>query len=338
MQRLEDTKKPPTVFLHISKHDPTKSKNIIVEEKITVKFLVGEILNGEEKVFPIQNRSKGFLWFFTFILKTALNPKKDMTGSGDIYLLDEPGCYLHSTAQKGLCKVLEELSEKAVVLYNTHSHFLLQESFFPNIKIAHKDKNLNIKLDHFSHVDAKAHYDALEPLRNALHVEPSIIEKSLIPENTLLTEGIRNFYSWDLFIDEKERQNIGIIPSTGGNNIPSLLCIMLGLKKNVVCLLDNDNKGEEIKKSNSEFEDYLHLLENYKTIEDFYDKNEIDKFLKEHDIDQNTDINVKYLIPIIYKKLKSNDIELQKVFKKTKRNFNNYWSENIVKLWETPSQ
>jgi len=59
--------------------------------------------------FGLKERSKGFYWFFNFIMKLHFNPSKRYSRDKDtIYLLDEPGSYLHSTAQKNLLVVSQE--------------------------------------------------------------------------------------------------------------------------------------------------------------------------------------------------------------------------------------
>lgn len=183
MQKIEDIQKLK-INLQI---DPVRSftegngdnkKDI---QTITLEFSVEEVANGVEKYFPLHQRSKGFLWFFTFVIKTSLNPKKN---AQCIYLLNEPGCYLHGSAQKGLCEVFKKLSHDSVVIYNIHSHYLLHDDFHSNIRIAYKDpESRAIQLVHSTQFkdNAQSNSDtglsALEPIKNALKIESSILDK-----------------------------------------------------------------------------------------------------------------------------------------------------------------
>jgi len=106
-------------------------------------------IDDDEHYFYIRDRSKGFFWFFNFVMKLEFNPK--VAGSSDyesIYLLDEPGSYLHASAQRKLCQKLRDLSNDNKVLYCTHSQYLLDPDIIPlnSIKIAEKDGHGKINL------------------------------------------------------------------------------------------------------------------------------------------------------------------------------------------------
>src|SRR5262249_13508196 len=103
---------------------------------------------GDQHFFFIRDRSKGFYWFFNFVMKLEFNPKIVADGRNTIYLLDEPGSYLHAFAQRKLCRKLKQLSEKNCVIYCTHSHYLLDPETIPfgSITIADKDGNGNATL------------------------------------------------------------------------------------------------------------------------------------------------------------------------------------------------
>jgi len=65
--------------------------------KLQVK--IKEKYGTRDRYFDIEERSKGFLWFFNFVMKIKYNPKASGTSDDIIYLLDEPGSYLHTVAQ-----------------------------------------------------------------------------------------------------------------------------------------------------------------------------------------------------------------------------------------------
>ena len=72
---------------------------------------------------PFSERSAGFIWFFSFLVKFAQIRKshKDV-----IILLDEPGLTLHGTAQKDLLRYIrQELEPHHQIIFTTHSPFLV---------------------------------------------------------------------------------------------------------------------------------------------------------------------------------------------------------------------
>jgi len=72
-------------------------------------------------------RSNGFIWFFSFLVwftQLEKNYKTDL-----IVLLDEPGMALHGSAQRELLRFIEQrLAPKFQAVYTTHSPFMLDPS------------------------------------------------------------------------------------------------------------------------------------------------------------------------------------------------------------------
>ena len=75
---------------------------------------------------PFDQRSKGFIWFFSFLvwfdsIKQQIDAERDL-----ILLLDEPGLSLHPLAQGDLLRYVEALSKRHQVLFTTHSPFMIR--------------------------------------------------------------------------------------------------------------------------------------------------------------------------------------------------------------------
>ena len=97
--------------------------------------------NEKQRTFNISERSKGFQWFFNYMIKLKFNPNYTKEKENSIFLLDEPGSYLHSAAQKELLNELKTIEqdireishdlnrEKLVLINNFVSivHNLLEE-------------------------------------------------------------------------------------------------------------------------------------------------------------------------------------------------------------------
>ncbi|MGD0391818.1 MAG: AAA family ATPase [Acidimicrobiales bacterium] len=73
---------------------------------------------------PFDERSRGFVWFFSFLAYFSdLEAAKE---SELILLLDEPALALHATAQRDLLRFMEDrLAPEHQVLYTTHSPFMI---------------------------------------------------------------------------------------------------------------------------------------------------------------------------------------------------------------------
>ena len=82
-----------------------------------VRYLNIRIYNSKHRVtLPLKNRSKGFLWFFSFLVWfSKIQGNKD---SKYILLLDEPGLSLHASAQNDLLRFIDEkLAPEYQVIY-----------------------------------------------------------------------------------------------------------------------------------------------------------------------------------------------------------------------------
>lgn len=76
-----------------------------IPDNKTLKIQIKERLkNALIRYFKITDIRKGFIWYYNFIIKIRFNPKQRNEEIETIFLLDEPGSYLHETAQKDLCK------------------------------------------------------------------------------------------------------------------------------------------------------------------------------------------------------------------------------------------
>jgi len=174
-----------------------KHKLLEDKRKIIFNFKVRDKTNKNARMFNITQRSKGFQWFFNFIVKLKFNPKYQENQNGAIYLLDEPGSYLHTSAQEELLNKLKDISNTNSILYCTHSQYLLdpEKINISRIKIAKKE-NGDIKIIPFCSSGIKHNDGALTPLYQALHVNSGIFNKDL--NSLLITEGITEFYLFNM--------------------------------------------------------------------------------------------------------------------------------------------
>ncbi|HWJ28278.1 MAG TPA: AAA family ATPase [Flavisolibacter sp.] len=218
--------------------------------KVEKQYLAFEVVEknpeGKERTFYVRDRSKGFYWFFNFVMKLEFNPKVvyhfDQTHNNTIYLLDEPGSYLHPLAQRKLCKKLIDLSADNKVIYCTHTHYLLDPSIVPinTIHIAEKSNFCNIRLlkaNDFPKNDESLQ-SAFQPILDALYINPFNLDFTY--KKMLIVEGIYDFYCFSLF---RSSNDYGILPGKGASGLFDLISIMIGFDIDFKVLWDNDTEG-----------------------------------------------------------------------------------------------
>ncbi|TGK38472.1 hypothetical protein EHQ13_16330 [Leptospira gomenensis] len=219
-----------------------------------LKFEIIETdIDGNERYFFIRDRSKGFYWFFNFVMKLEFNPKENPNSKyNTIYLLDEPGSYLHASAQEKLCKKLVSLSEFNKVIYCTHSHYLLNPEVIPlgSIRIADKNQDKSIGLrSYFDYEKNSSNLRlAFQPLYDALQFRPFPLDVS--HDLIVLVEGITDFFVFEMFNKNKKR---AFMPCVGANSIKHFISILLAWKKKFYVFWDNDEEGRRVFQECEEF-------------------------------------------------------------------------------------
>jgi len=210
---------------------------------------------GEERYFFIRDRSKGFFWFFNFVMKLEFNPKIIDDKSATIYLLDEPGSYLHASAQSRLCRKLRQLSKDNRVIYCTHSHYLLDPEVIPisTIRVAEKSGTGAIQLipiQDYQETTTERRL-AFQPVFDALRVKPIMLDWNA--QCTIITEGIYDYYAMQLF---RQNRKINIVPSVGADSIRFYISLCIAAHVPYRAIWDNDETGRrELKRASELFGD-----------------------------------------------------------------------------------
>ncbi|NAS31855.1 AAA family ATPase [Flavobacteriaceae bacterium R38] len=227
--------------------DSDKLELVVVNENNIFKFKVKDKSNNDKKrTFDIGERSKGFQWFFNYMVKLKFNPNYKGRLENSIFLLDEPGSYLHSSAQSELLNELHSVSNKNIIIYCTHSQYLLNPDVIKlgSIKIAEK-KNSKISLESFGQYKSTKNKGALSPIYQALQLNfaNDFLGKIII------TEGITDYYFFSLIKKHTKLINkkIKIIPSSGASQSSTLISLAIPFSENFAVFLDNDNAGKRAK-------------------------------------------------------------------------------------------
>ena len=257
--------------------------------------------------FDIDQRSKGFQWFFSFFIKLYYNFQHTDEEYQSIILLDEPGVYLHSDFQKELLNILKKVSNNNKVIYCTHLENLVNPNIIPikTIKIATRE-NENIELkNYFEFSNNSRNLGDMTPLINALKFNS--YPYNYFDKKILLVEGMTEVIFFKLLQEKKLLdKEIVIIPLGGASQISTLVSLISGLSKKYVLLLDSDNEGKKAYEKNKnifgEYEAKNWILQKFEnqeknSLEDLYNEN-IRNILKE-DIDYS-EFNIKSIVINFY--------------------------------------
>jgi len=196
---------------------------------------------------PFSERSAGFVWFFSFLVKFAQVQKTD---GNLILLLDEPGLTLHGKAQEDLLRYFDEkLAPRHQVIYTTHSPFMVPADNLPGVRIV-EDRVFQPKPGQWASEGTKVRDDTLAtdrdtlfPLQGALGYE--ITQTLFVGKHTLLIEGpgdILYLESWSSALGRRKRTVLNrrwtLCPAGGIDKIQPFVALFSGQKLNIATLSD----------------------------------------------------------------------------------------------------
>ena len=210
---------------------------------------------------PFSERSAGFVWFFSFLVKFA---RVKSLGHPVLLLLDEPGLTLHGKAQGDLLRYFDEkLAPHHQIIYSTHSPFMVAADKLLSSRIV-EDKVEQRGPRRIS-IGTKVREDVLTtdsdtlfPLQGAIGYE--ITQTLFVGKHTLLVEGASDIvYLQALSYELKRRKRTGLdtrwtmCPSGGIGNVRAFVSLFGGNKLDVAALVDytkkDEKKIEELRKS-----------------------------------------------------------------------------------------
>lgn len=245
----------------------------IIQNNGKMKILVSEKIGEDEYNFNISDRSSGFKWYFNFIMRTVFNPiHKNGKNKQTLYLMDEPGTFLHETSQKSFAQELKDIIKGNFLIYTTH-HFQminLKNISLNNIYIVEKfDKLITAnKTTHYVGFNEEAKKGAMLPIFHTLRFTflDMIRDEQDKAKKFLIVEGLHDYYFINLFIkDNKTLKNIEIYPSVGADQIISNLPEFNFYNQGVYALFDNDERGVKakedfLKHANKDYENRVFVL------------------------------------------------------------------------------
>lgn len=182
---------------------------------------------------PFDQRSRGFIWFFSFLVwfdsvQHQLDPSSPKPQQPLILLLDEPGLALHALAQADFLRYIDRLAEQHQVLYTTHSPFMLHSDRLHQVRLVEdRDKVGTIISDSLAGSDPRTIF----PLQAALGW--TIAQNLFISERNLLVEGPSELLYLQVASNLLEgqglvglRSDITIVPTGGLDNVVTFVALL----------------------------------------------------------------------------------------------------------------
>lgn len=194
--------------------------------------------NRTRMTLPLRQRSKGFNWFFSFLV--WFKKIQEDSNSNYILLLDEPGLNLHASAQKDLLQFIEDLASNYQLIYTTHSPFMVNPGKLNRVRTIVETATGSRISDSVQEKDP----DTLFPLQAALGYD--LAQNLFVSRQNLLVEGVSDLIYLQHMSSELEeigrtglRSDVTIVPMGGLEKVSTFVSLLRGSSLTTVCLLDS---------------------------------------------------------------------------------------------------
>ena len=206
------------------------------------RFLTFVKDDRDPSLIELEERSKGFQWFFSFDLMFMHESKG--TFEGCVVLLDEPGLHLHPEAQKDLLDRLEYYAEGNTLLYTTHLPFMIDLNHPDRIRVLKETDDGIIVTTNL----VESPPEATLVLQAALGMKYS--QSSLIAKRNLVVEGVNDYWILTELSNLLRRageegipEDVRVTPGGSASQAVHVATFMIGQELDVVALFDSDNAG-----------------------------------------------------------------------------------------------
>lgn len=190
----------------------------------------------------LEERSKGFQWFFSFDLLFMHESQGQFRNC--VLLLDEPGLHLHPDAQKDLLRRLEHYADANTLIYTTHLPFMIELRHPDRIRAVSETSQGTVVTEDLTSSQPEARFT----LQAALGMSGST--SYLLSDRNLIVEGVDDYWIIselsNLLIRSGGQglpEDVVITAGGGASEATYIATLMIGQKLGVVVLFDTDNAG-----------------------------------------------------------------------------------------------
>ncbi|MEL7115552.1 MAG: AAA family ATPase [Pseudomonadota bacterium] len=194
----------------------------------------------------LNERSRGFQWFFAFYMVFAADTD-DGSAAGAIILLDEPGLFLHARSQADLLKHLEDDFENQI-LFTTHSPFMVPTRHLDWVRTVNIGEEPGTTVTNTPTGDART----LFPLQAALGYD--LVQSLFVGGSNLIVEGVTDFWILSTaseYLRELGRvaldERLSITPAGSAQKVPYLTSFLTSEKLDVLILLDQEKSALDVR-------------------------------------------------------------------------------------------
>jgi len=200
--------------------------------------------DNDPSLIRLEERSKGFQWFFSFDL--LFMHESGGTFQDCVLLLDEPGLHLHPEAQTDLLKRLAAYAESNALVYTTHLPFMIDIRHPEQIRIVNETADGSEVTDNI----VMAQPEAKLVLQAALGIGGST--SYLLSDCNLVVEGVHDYWilstisnALHRFGDTGLRHDLRITPAGGASEAVYIATLMVGQGLGTLGLFDGDAAGTQ---------------------------------------------------------------------------------------------
>jgi predicted ATP-dependent endonuclease of OLD family len=188
---------------------------------------------------PFDQRSKGFIWFFSFMVWFSAVENRAGTDKDLILLLDEPGLSLHALAQADFLAYIDKLSESRQIIYTTHSPFMVESDRLEKVRVVEDRPKEGTKI---TGQLAGSSEESLFPLQAALGY--SIAQNLFISKKNVLVEGPADLLllqHMSALLEQREKPGLaeGVFVPVGGLDKLATFVALLGANKLALVVLND---------------------------------------------------------------------------------------------------
>lgn len=275
-------------FLDNISNKATKEFREIWPDLKNIKFVIrkdGEefdIRIQEKEFYSNEDRSDGFKRFIAILLMLSIESRTQKYNR--LILFDEPDAFLYPTSAKFLKEELLKISEKDIVIYSTHSPFMIDnECIERHLVIERKDDISEIV------TQDESPFQEDELLKRA--IGSNIFES--IQSKNIIFEGYTDYKVFKIAYKDKDFKDCGLVYMGGIKEVNIITTMMILAGKKFLIVSDSD---ETSKNKRKDFEkDFPDLKENWleydevcdksnkiKTLEDFYEVDYLSAKIKQY--------------------------------------------------------
>ncbi len=188
---------------------------------------------------PFDQRSKGFIWFFSFLVWFDAVQSRAATKDELVLLLDEPGLNLHALAQADFLAYIRELSQQHQIIYTTHSPFMVDSARLDDVRVVEDRVKEGTKITGDL---AGSSDESVFPLQAALGY--SIAQNLFIAKKNILIEGPADLIllqHMGALLEADGKQGLGdaiLVPVGGLDKLATFVALLGANKLKLVVLHD----------------------------------------------------------------------------------------------------